>query len=364
MIKSYLARKNERSILLLRNNTVVKVKSMEKSKIKKEYQVEVLTGLRPTGNLTLANYLGAVKPVIDLQEKGHRLFLFVADFHAMTDNEPATARKFTQEIVADFIALGIDPKKTTIYLQSDITCQVTTLMTLLARHISVADLLRVPTLKDKIKGSDRPETANALLFLYPVMMAADILVQRARKVPVGEDQLAHLEISRKLARRFNKKYSDVFPIPESLQIKSLRILSLRGSAKMSKSLPEDAIFLTDDHESVERKIKRAETAVEGKMSDNLKSHILLVKSLCKKQSDRQQIDAYIKAHLQSKPVMKDFKQLSIRIIQEFLEEFQTKRAEIIKYPTYISSIFEKGAKIAKVNANQTMELVRQAIYQS
>jgi len=326
-----------------------------------QYKVELLTGIRPTGDLTVANYLGAVAPIVKLQSQGVSPVVFVADLHAITDNEPATVRQYIHGVVADYIALGVDPQKATIYLQSDIAGEVTTFTALLARHISVAELLRVPTLKDKLKKNARPETANALLLLYPVLMAADILLNRAKKVPVGEDQLAHMEITRLLARRFNKKYGEVFPIPQVLQVKSLRILSLRGEGKMSKTNPGGAIFLTDDMETVAKKIKAAETAFEGVMSDKLESHILIAKGLAKTESKRNEVDAIIQAHKSGKPVMGQFKQLLTRIVQNFLTEFQTKRAEIMRDPSYIPFILEKGAKVARENAIETLEEVRRVL---
>ncbi len=326
-----------------------------------KYKTEVLTGIRPTGDLTIANYLGAVLPIVKFQEQGISPVVFIADIHGITDNEPSTIRHYIHGIVADYIALGIDPQKTKIYLQSDIIGNVTSLTALLSRHISVAELLRVPTLKDKLLKNARTETANALLFLYPVLMASDILLNRARKVPVGEDQLAHMEITRRLARRFNKRYGELFPIPEALKIKSLRILSLSGEGKMSKSNPKGALFLTDDMETVAHKIKIAETAFEGKMSEKLESHIIIAKGLAKTESECEKIEAIIREHKAGKPVMGKFKQLLTLIVQNFLTEFQKKRIEVIKNPSYISSILKEGSKIAKKNSTETLGEVKKIL---
>ena len=343
------------------------VGSLKKAQIQRKevfamrYKVELLTGIRPTGDLTVANYLGAVAPIVELQSQGVSPMVFVADFHAITDNEPATVRQYTHGVVADYIALGVNPQKADIYLQSDIAGEVTTFTALLPRHISVAELLRVPTLKDKLKNNARPETANALLLLYPVLMAADILLNRAKKVPVGEDQLAHMEVTRLLARRFNKRYGELFSIPKVLQVKSLRILSLKGESKMSKTNPGSAIFLTDDAKTVAKKIKTAETAFEGVMNDKLESHILVAKGLAKTESERDEVDAIIQAHKSGKPVMGQFKQLLTHIVQNFLEEFQAKRAEITRDPSYISSVLEGGAKVARKNAIETLDEVRNVL---
>ncbi|HBI97103.1 MAG: Tryptophan-tRNA ligase [Candidatus Falkowbacteria bacterium GW2011_GWC2_38_22] len=323
-----------------------------------QYKVELLTGIRPTGDLTIANYLGAVAPIIELQAQGVSPVVFVANLHAITDNEPAIVRQYLHGVVADYIALGIDPKKANIYLQSDIAGEITTFTAFLARLISVSELLRVPTLKDKLKNNARPETANALLFLYPVLMAADILLNKAKNVPVGEDQLAHMEVTRLLANRFNKRYGDIFPIPQVQQVKSLRILSVKGDGKMSKTNPGGAIFLTDDLKTVANKIKVAETAFEGVMNEKLESHILIAKGLAKTESERSEVDAIIESHKSGKPVMGQFKQILTRIIQNFIEEFQTKRAEITRDPLYIPSVLEEGSKVARKNATETLGEVR------
>lgn len=327
-----------------------------------QYKTEVFTGVRPTGNLTVANYLGAIDTIIKLQNEGRKTMIFVADLHAMTDNEPSLVQKYIPETVAAYLALGIDPGKTIIFKQSDIAGQIMTLTALLARHTTVSELLRVPTLKEKLKGNAKPENANALLFFYPVMMAADILIQRAQIVPVGEDQLAHIEATRELARKFNSKYGEIFPLPNALQIESLRILSLRGDNKMSKSSPEGAILLDDSAETIAKKIKTAETAFEGKMTDNLQSHILVAKGLAKTEGEKKEIDEIIKEHMSGNPVMGKFKQLFIEITQRFIEEYQNKKAEITKDPAYISAILENGAKIASKNADETLALAMKAIY--
>lgn len=330
--------------------------------MKPEYKVDVFTGIRPTGTLTVGNYLGAVAPVVNLQKDGHEALVFVADIHALTDAEPTTAQKFTYDIVADYIALGLDTSKTKIFTQSAIHNEINELMVILARHTTVAELLRIPTLKDKLKGDAQPENANALLLLYPVMMAADILLQRAKHVPVGDDQMPHLEITRVLARRFNTKYAEIFPEPQALKVETLRILSLKGHGKMSKSNPEGAIFLTDSPEVVADKIKRAQTAAEGEMSESLKSHIIVAKSLAATEEDKQQIDAIIVEHMSGKPVMGQFKQLLTKIVQEFLANFQTKRAQITE--SQIKHILEEGNAIARTNAKDTLGLLHQALYLS
>ncbi len=320
-----------------------------------------LTGVRPTGVLTIANYLGALKPLIDLQKAGNKPYVFVADLHAFTDYEPAKVQEYVLELVADFIALGFDPKESPIYAQSQIKGQVTTLMSYLARLISVAELLRTPTLKDKIKANQNVENANALLLLYPVLMAADILIQKATIIPVGEDQLAHLEVMRELAVRFNKRYGNVFPIPKPEARKALRLLSLKGDGKMSKSSPEGALFLTDSPKVIEDKIKRAQTAFAGEMTPSLESLVFIAKNLTTDEKELEAIDDVIKRHMDGGNVMGEFKKLTISIVNNFLTNFQTKRNALMANPKELQKILDKGGKIAIKNANETLEEVESAM---
>ena len=325
------------------------------------HTVEIFTGIRPTANLTIANYLGAVAPVVELQNTGKRPVVFVADLHALTDKEPSLAKQYIHEIVADYLALGVDPKQTTIFVQSAIEPQILRLTMLLARHISAAELLRVPALKDKLKDVDHPESANALLLLYPVMMAADILIQKAKQVPVGEDQVSHLEVARKLARRFNERYGEIFIEPQPLLKQSLRILSLVGDGKMSKSQPAGAIFLSDSAAEITKKIKRAETAFAGEMNDKLESLIAIVNAVATS-DERQQLDALIVQHMAKQPVMAEVKALATVVMTRFVADFTQKKREIMDDTSYVPNVLEAGNSFAKQNADATLKEVDAALY--
>ncbi len=328
-----------------------------------KYKVDILTGLRPTANLHIGNYIGSVKNIIELSNSDKDVFLFVADLHGLTTHTAKEVKKNIDELIIDYLSLGVNFEKVNIYIQSDIEEEIAVLVLFLSSHISVAELLRVPTLKEKIKENTASETANSLLFFYPILMAADILIQRANKVPLGEDQLPHLEVTRLLARRFNKKYRDVFPIPSALQVKSLRILGLKGDKKMSKSIPASAIFLTDDFKTVEKKIKSAETALAGEMSKHLESHILLIKSLLTSEKEKGEIDEIIERHLEGEAVMKEFKEKFLTVVWGFLSNFQAKRKIIENDKGLIDKILKQGAKKAKANANETLGIVKKAMYE-
>lgn len=318
----------------------------------------VLTGIRPTSNLTIANYIGAIMPILAFQEEGMNPYVFVADLHALTDNEPEVL-KYGDEILIDLLAAGVDPVKTIIYKQSSIANEIGVLTLLLARHVSVVELLRLPTLKEKVK-TENVENANALLMMYPVMMTADILVQRANIIPVGKDQESHIEIARKIARRFNKEVSNIFPEPDTHIMEMVKILSLRDSTKMSKSIPEDAIFLTDTPEIVKVKIKRAQTAIAGIMSDNLESHITLIKAICDDTAGKE-VDRIINNHMNGLNVMSDFKKIFTEVVIKFLSDFQSKRKEIVMNKNKYLSDVQLSSDIAVSNAQKTMKMVYNAL---
>lgn len=325
-------------------------------------KVDIFTGIRPTGSLTVANYLGAVKPILELQKSGDHVMVFVADLHAMTDQEPNGVAENIEGVVADYLALGLDPKKVTIFVQSAIGYQIGLLTLMLMRMVTVAELTRLPTLKEKLKGEQRPENANALLAVYPVMMASDILLQKSLQVPVGDDQVPHLEITRLIAQRFNKRYDDVLVIPKVMQMKTVRISSLKGNGKMSKTSPNEAIFLTDTKEDIAKKIKSAVTAFAGEMNPTLESHIYLTRNLAKSKEDISLLDSIIEQHMSGVNVMKDFKELMTRVTQEFIADFQLKRNEIISNPEMIKNIIEGGNKIATQNADETLKEVMNSLY--
>lgn len=325
------------------------------------WSTPVFTGIRPTGNLTVANFAGAVAPLLALQKAGKRPLVFVADMHAMTDREPKIAKKYALEVVADYLALGLDPKKCHIFIQSFIGRQIGLLTLYLMRHISVAELLRIPTLKDKLNKDQKEEGANSLLANYPVMMAADILIQKSLEVPVGKDQLPHIEAAKLLARRFNRQYGEIFPVPEAYHLEAVNILSLRGAGKMSKTKPEGAIFLTDRPEEALKKIKRAETAFAGEMSPALESHCLLAKALAKKSLESEKINSIIKEHLAGQNVMKEFKEAFSEIVRNFLVDFQTNRKEVVSDGAFLASVINEGCSLAESNAEKTLREVEKAL---
>ncbi len=214
----------------------------------------ILTGDRPTGRLHLGHYIGSIKARVELQNQ-YETFLIIADLHMLTTKNSkediGQVDENARQMVLDYLACGIDPEKVTIYLQSAVH-ETYELNTLFQNMVTVPRLERLPSLKDMARAAHKEEMPYGLLG-YPVLQAADILLPRAHLVPVGKDNLAHVEITREIARRFNRMYGDVFPIPEALVPESGTLVGTDGQAKMSKSL-NNAIMISDDAKAVRKKV--------------------------------------------------------------------------------------------------------------
>ncbi|MCX6809981.1 MAG: tryptophan--tRNA ligase [Candidatus Berkelbacteria bacterium] len=215
----------------------------------------VVSGIRATGNVHLGNYLGAIRNFVQMQDE-YNCHFFVADWHSLTTlTNPAELRDNLGELVLDYLAAGLDPEKAVIFAQSSVP-QIPELSWILSNLMMVSVLERCPTYKEK--AASQPDNINTGLLTYPILMAADILIQKANVVPVGEDQLPHLEIARDLARSFNAKFGLTFPIPKKLSGKDIRVPSLGGEGKMSKSSGA-TIALTDSEEIIRQKCRNALT---------------------------------------------------------------------------------------------------------
>lgn len=217
----------------------------------------LVSGIQPTGRLHIGNYLGALKNFVDLQNSGrYDCYFVIVDLHALTEHIPAKEqRKNIYDLAADFLACGIDPKQVTFFQQSQVAAH-TELAWVLSGLTPMGELNRMTQFKDK---SDR-HGSNVGLFTYPVLMASDILMYDPKVVPVGEDQLQHLELTRTLARKFNERHGRTFVEPKPLLTEAARVMSLSNpSKKMSKSDPNSCVFLDDDFTTVLNKMKKAVT---------------------------------------------------------------------------------------------------------
>src|SRR2546426_8632120 len=214
----------------------------------------LLTGLRPTGKFHLGNYVGTFEKALELQNSGeYECFFLIADYHSLTTGYESanTIGDDIREGVLDFLAVGIDPNKSTLYLQSLIP-EVSELFLLFTMLVSMARAQRIPTLKEQVRDL-KLESASLGLLSYPVLQAADILMVRGEVVPVGKDQMSHIELTREVARRFNQLYAPVFPEPEYLEARFPVLPGTDGKPKMSKSMG-NTIMLSDDAETVRRKV--------------------------------------------------------------------------------------------------------------
>ena len=326
-----------------------------------EYKVDVFTGIRPSGGLHIANVIGSVNTIVTLQKKEEigRPMVFVADLHALTDAEPKDTQKNVIEVVKDYIALGLDPKSCDIFIQSELIEEISELNLYLSRLITVSELLRVPTLKEKIKKNMEVSNASVLLAMYPIMMASDILLQKSKFVPVGQDQQAHIDIARYLARKFNKAYGETIPVPNILTLgEPERIKSLSGDGKMSKTNPSGAILLDDPIEVSLSKIKKAQSAFAGEMTDSLDSLIKIGKFVAN-EDEKEKIEEIVKRHMNGGNVMGEFKQVLSVAMQRYLKEFQEKKSKLSD--SEIIKIVQDGGKIAKENAKETIKEVRRSM---
>jgi tryptophanyl-tRNA synthetase len=218
----------------------------------------VLSGIRPTGNLHLGNYMGAVKNFIKMQHE-YNCYFFIADYHSLTTHpNPANLHQNVKQVLAEYIACGIDPEASTIYIQSDIP-EIAELYLLLNMHAYKGELERVTSFKEKAKS--HPDNINAGLLTYPVLMASDILIHRAVKIPVGKDQEQHLEMARTFGNRFNRIYNqELFPEPQAFNYgnKLVKVPGLQGGGKMSKSDGDNTVInLNDEDALVRKKIMKA-----------------------------------------------------------------------------------------------------------
>ncbi|MDD6211002.1 MAG: tryptophan--tRNA ligase [Bacteroidales bacterium] len=218
----------------------------------------VVSGIRSTGNLHLGNYYGALRNFIKMQ-KENKCFFFIADYHSLTTHpDPAMLHVNVKNVLTDYLAAGVDPEISTIYIQSDVP-EVTELYLLLNMHAYMGELMKTTSFKEKARK--QPENVNAGLLTYPTLMAADILLHKAYKVPVGKDQEQHLEMTRRFARRFNNIYGvEYFPEPTAYNFGSelIKIPGLDGSGKMGKS-EGNCIYLGDDPKVIQKKVMRALT---------------------------------------------------------------------------------------------------------
>jgi len=319
--------------------------------------MRIVSGIQPTGQIHIGNYLGAIKQWIALQEQNECVFMIV-DLHALTSQyDPKTLQeKITEKLVA-YIAAGINPEKAIIFVQSQVK-EHTELAWLLNTMCPVGELERMTQYKDKSKKFK--DNINVGLLDYPVLMAADILLYKAMAVPVGKDQVQHVELTRMLAKKFNNKFGETFPEPKELIPEfGSKIMSLTDpKKKMSKTDdPKSYISLFDSPEDIEKKIMSSQTdSGKGVIFNVTKkpgiSNLLIIYSLM---TDKP-ISA-IEKQFKGKGYG-DFKKSLAKVVIDYLEPFRRKQKELLSREVYVQEILNKGASRAKIIAETTMQEVR------
>ncbi|MFC2018165.1 tryptophan--tRNA ligase [Chloroflexota bacterium] len=318
----------------------------------------VFSGARPTGRQHIGNYLGAIQNYVSLQEEYECIYCIV-DIHALTTLEGSEAvsnlQTNVQDMILDWLAAGLNPDKSIIFVQSYVP-EVMELHTLLSMVTPLSWLMRVPTFKEKVKT--QPQNVNYGLLGYPVLQTADIILYKAEVVPVGEDQLPHLELAREITRRFNHLFGDTFPEPQAKLTQVPIIVGLDGVQKMSKSLDNDIELATSPEETLKR-IKTAFTDPARKLrSDPGNPKICNVYSLHGAFGSPKLEE--IATECRSAAIgCVDCKKLLAREINETLEPFRERRSELAAKPDYIREVLADGARRAQDIARETMKEVKE-----
>ncbi len=320
----------------------------------------VLSGMQASGKLHLGNLVGALSNWVRLQEE-YDCYYFVADWHALTTmyTDPSYIRESTKDILINFLAAGLDPDKCTIFLQSRIL-EHAELHLLLSMITPLGWLERVPTYKEKQQELKDRDLSTYGFLGYPLLQTADILIYRAKYVPVGIDQVPHLEISREIARRFNYLYRDTFPEPEALLTDFPKVVGIDGR-KMSKSY-DNAIFLSDSKKEVEQKIMTMVTdPARVKRTDPGNPELSPAYQLHKVFSSKEELEEVAAGCVTAGIGCIDCKKILLKNIFKLMEPIWKRRNELINNPDILYDIVKKGAEKAKKAVEKTMQHVRDAM---
>ena len=323
----------------------------------------VCSGIRPTGNLHLGNYFGALRNFVKMQEE-YDCYFFIADYHSLTTQpDPSLLNPSVRSILAEYLAAGLDPEKATIYVQSDVpeTCEFYTLLNM---HAYVGELEKTVSFKDKVRKN--PNNVNAGLLTYPTLMAADILIHKATRVPVGKDQEQHLEMTRTFAQRFNSMYqAEVFPLPQAVGTSGnlVKIPALNGSGKMGKSEGEaSTIFLTDEPAVIRKKIMKAKsdsgpTEMNQKKPEEIENLFSLLRAVSKPDTVEYFDDLYNRCQIR----YGDLKKQLAEDMVAFVEPLRQKALEISSDEEALRRIIDLGKDKARESAEKTIREVRHVI---
>ena len=323
----------------------------------------VVSGIRPTGNLHLGNYFGAIKNFIKMQ-KENNCYFFIADYHSLTTHPtPGDLHGNVKQVLVEYLAAGLDPDQSTIYIQSDVP-EIVELYLLLNMNAYLGELERCTSFKEKVRK--QPENVNAGLLTYPTLMAADVIIHKASKVPVGKDQEQNLEMMRTFARRFNRMYkTDFFPIPSAYNFGQalVKIPGLNGAGKMGKSEVEgNAIFLADDEKVIRKKVMRAVTdsgpvEMNQEKPEPIKNLFTLLEVVSSPEIVTHFDELYNKCEIR----YGDLKKQLAEDMVKFCSPFKEKIEELSKDNDYLRKVVKAGAEKARESASKTIKEVRKII---
>ena len=323
----------------------------------------VVSGIRSTGNLHLGNYFGAMKNFIKMQQE-YNCYFFIADYHSLTTHpNPQNLHLHVKNVLVEYLAAGIDPEQSTIYVQSDLP-EIAELYLLLNMNAYLGELERCTSFKDKIRNNT--ENINAGLLTYPVLMAADIIIHKATKVPVGKDQEQHLEMARTFGNRFNRLYNtEYFPEPFAFTFseKLVKIPGLDGKGKMGKSEGENnAVYLADDEETIRKKVMRAVTdsgpTAENQEKPEVIQNLFDILKVVSTPDTYQHFDeAYANAQIR----YGDFKKQLAEDIILATAPMRNRINDLAKDTTYLQKVANLGTEKARESAGKTIKEVRELI---
>ena len=320
---------------------------------------KVVSGIRPTGNLHLGNYFGAVKSFVEMQHNYECLF-FIADWHSLTTHpKPENIQQSTRTIMAEYLACGLDPEKAPIYVQSDVK-ETLELYMFFNMNVYLGELERVTTFKEKARK--QPDNVNAGLLTYPTLMAADILQHRAVKVPVGKDQEQNMEMARKCARRFNNIYGvDFFPEPQNFYFNAtaLKVPGLDGSGKMGKS-EGNCIYLVDEEKAIRKKVMRAvtdggPTEPNQPMAEPVQNLFTILKLVGSPDKVEYFTEAYNNCSIRYGDLKKEIAEDIVALTTPIRERI----IDIENDSAYLHRVLEMGAERARARASKTLADVRE-----
>ena len=319
----------------------------------------VVSGIRPTGNLHLGNYFGAVKNFLKMQDE-YKCFFFIADWHSLTTHpHPGNVVENVRKILAEYLACGLDPEKATIYVQSDIK-EIAELYLYLNMNAYLGELERTTTFKEKARK--QPDNVNAGLLTYPTLMAADIIIHRAHKVPVGKDQEQNMEMARKFARRFNTIYgSELFPEPASFSYtgEGIKIPGLDGTGKMGKS-EGNGIFLSDPDEVIRKKVMKAvtdsgPTEPNSPMPEVIANLFTIMKAVSTPDTLQHFTDLWNRCEIRYGDMKKQLAEDIIKVVAPI----RANLADIVNDEAYLHKVVTSGAERARESASKTVAEVRE-----